>query len=57
MFERCSRNKRLASRRLNISYHTLQTYLRQLGWQPSGHRRRRQTRRKKSELRIESSGV
>ena len=28
VFERCGRNKRLASRKLDISYHTLDAYLR-----------------------------
>jgi transcriptional regulator with GAF, ATPase, and Fis domain len=31
MFEKCGRNKRLACKRLNISYHTLEAYLRAAG--------------------------
>jgi hypothetical protein len=31
MFEKCGRNKRRACRRLNISYHTLEAYLRAAG--------------------------
>jgi DNA-binding NtrC family response regulator len=58
MFERCKGNKRMACRRLNISYHTLQTYLRELEWHAQG-RSRRLTRRKRVgvEPRAEPSGV
>jgi DNA-binding NtrC family response regulator len=39
VFERCGRNKRRACRLLNISYHTLQAYLRYAETTPQGSRK------------------
>jgi DNA-binding NtrC family response regulator len=40
VYEKCGRNKRQACRRLNISYHTLEAYLRVAGRPGRGHGRR-----------------
>jgi DNA-binding NtrC family response regulator len=40
VFDRCGRNKRAACRILNISYHTLDAYLRVAGWRGRGRGRR-----------------
>jgi transcriptional regulator with PAS, ATPase and Fis domain len=53
MFERCGRNKTLTCRRLDISYHTLQSYLRYVEWRVHGNRRRLAHRIPRTDARAE----